>query len=141
MFVWKNLILPVIALGIRPIGIIAQLTRSSMLDVLSQDYVRTAHAKGLSENIVIFKHTLRNALNPVLTSISGWLAALLTGAYFIETVFNYDGLGLQTVNSLKNFDFPVVMGAVLFIAIVFVIMNILTDILYSVLDPRVVIKA
>lgn len=141
MFVWENLILPVIALGIRPIGIIAQLTRSSMLDVLSQDYVRTAHAKGLSENIVIFKHTLRNALNPVLTSISGWLAALLTGAYFIETVFNYDGLGLQTVNSLKNFDFPVVMGAVLFIAIVFVIMNILTDILYSVLDPRVVIKA
>jgi peptide/nickel transport system permease protein len=141
VYVWKNLWLPVLALGIRPIGIIAQLTRSSMLDALTQDYVRTARAKGLSENIVIFKHTLRNALNPVVTSISGWLAALLTGAYFIETVFNYDGLGLQTVNSLKNFDFPVVMGAVLLVAVVFVIVNIFTDLLYSVLDPRVVVKS
>lgn len=141
VFVWKNLILPVIALGIRPIGIIAQLTRSSMLDVLSQDYIRTATAKGLDYYTVVFKHALRNALNPVLTSISGWLAAVLTGAYFIETVFNYDGLGLQTVNSLKNFDFPVVMGSVLFVAVVFVIVNILTDILYSLLDPRVVVKA
>ncbi|HEY0262735.1 MAG TPA: ABC transporter permease [Chitinophagales bacterium] len=141
MYVWKNLILPVIALGIRPIGIIAQLTRSSMLDVLSQDYIRTARAKGLSYYTVIFKHALRNALNPVLTSISGWLAAVLTGAYFIEIVFNYDGLGLQTVNSLKNFDFPVVMGSVLFVAVVFIIVNIFTDILYSLLDPRVVIKA
>jgi ABC-type dipeptide/oligopeptide/nickel transport system permease component len=102
--------------------------------------VRTARAKGLSYYMVVFKHALRNALNPVLTSISGWLAALLTGAYFIETVFNYDGLGLQTVNSLKNFDFPVVMGGVLFVAVVFVIVNIFTDILYSLLDPRVVIK-
>lgn len=141
VYVWKNLWLPVLALGIRPIGIIAQLTRSSMLDALTQDYVRTARAKGLSENLVIFKHTLRNALNPVVTSISGWLAALLTGAYFIETVFNYDGLGLQTVNSLKNFDFPVVMGAVLLVAVVFVIVNIFTDLLYSVLDPRVVVKS
>ncbi len=141
VYVWKNLILPVVALGIRPIGIIAQLTRSSMLDAITQDYVRTARAKGLSENKVIYKHTLRNALNPVLTSISGWLAALLTGAYFIETVFNYDGLGLQTVNSLKNFDFPVVMGAVLLVAVVFVIVNIMTDLLYSVLDPRVIVKA
>jgi ABC-type dipeptide/oligopeptide/nickel transport system permease component len=140
VIVWKNLILPVIALGIRPVGIIAQLTRASMLDVLSQDYVRTARAKGLSYYKVVFKHALRNALNPVITSISGWLAALLTGAYFIETVFNYDGLGLQTVNSLKNFDFPVVMGGVLFVAVVFVIVNIFTDILYSLLDPRVVIK-
>lgn len=140
VFVWKNLILPMFALGIRPIAIITQLTRSSMLDVLSQDYVRTARAKGLSYYKVVFKHALRNALNPVLTSISGWLAALLTGAYFIELVFNYDGLGLQTVNSLKNFDFPVVMGSVLFVAVVFVLMNILTDILYSVLDPRVTVK-
>lgn len=141
VFVWKNLILPVLALGIRPVGIIAQLTRSSMLDVLSQDYIRTASAKGLSYYNVVFKHALRNALNPVLTSISGWLAAVLTGAYFIETVFNYDGLGLQTVNSLKNFDFPVVMGCVLFVAVIFVVVNIFTDILYSLLDPRVVVKA
>jgi peptide/nickel transport system permease protein len=137
VYVWRNLILPVIALGIRPIAIITQLTRSSMLDVLSMDYVRTARAKGLSEYTVIFRHALRNAMNPVITSISGWLAALFTGAYFIEEVFNFNGLGSQTIAAIRNFDFPVVMGLSLFIALVFVGMNILTDILYSLLDPRV----
>lgn len=138
--IWKNLWLPMIALGVRPIAIITQLTRSSMLDVMSQDYIRTAKAKGLSNFKVIFKHTLRNAMNPVVTSISGWLAALLTGAFFIEKVFDYKGLGLQTIESLLSFDFPVVMGSVLFVAFVFVVMNIFTDILYSVLDPRVTVK-
>ena len=137
IYVWRNLILPVIALGIRPIAIITQLTRSSMLDVLSMDYVRTARAKGLSYYVVVFKHTLRNALNPVITSISGWLAALFTGAYFIEEVFNYNGLGSQTINAIRNFDFPVVMGLSLFVAIVFVVMNIMTDMLYAMVDPRV----
>jgi peptide/nickel transport system permease protein len=137
IYVWRNLILPVIALGIRPIAIITQLTRSSMLDVLSMDYIRTATAKGLGYYTVIFKHALRNALNPVITSISGWLAALFTGAYFIEEVFNYYGLGSQTINAIKNFDFPVVMGLSLFVAVVFVLMNILTDVLYSLADPRV----
>ncbi len=140
IYVWKNLWLPMLALGIRPISIITQLTRSSMLDVMNQDFVRTAKAKGLSNNIVIFKHALRNALNPVVTSISGWLAALLTGAFFIEKVFDYKGLGLQTIESLMAFDFPVVMGAVLFVAFVFVVMNILTDLLYAMLDPRVTIS-
>jgi peptide/nickel transport system permease protein len=138
--IWKNLWLPMIALGVRPIAIITQLTRSSMLDVLSQDYIRTAKAKGLSYYSVVFKHALRNAMNPVVTSISGWLAALLTGAFFIEKVFDYKGLGLQTIESLLSFDFPVVMGSVLFVAFVFVVMNIFTDILYSVLDPRVTVK-
>jgi peptide/nickel transport system permease protein len=138
--IWKNLWLPMIALGVRPIAIITQLTRSSMLDVLSQDYIRTAKAKGLSYYQVVFKHALRNAMNPVVTSISGWLAALLTGAFFIEKVFDYKGLGLQTIESLLSFDFPVVMGSVLFVAFVFVVMNIFTDILYSVLDPRVTVK-
>lgn len=138
--IWKNLWLPMIALGVRPIAIITQLTRSSMLDVMSQDYIRTAKAKGLSHYRVIFKHALRNAMNPVVTSISGWLAALLTGAFFIEKVFDYKGLGLQTIESLLSFDFPVVMGSVLFVAFVFVVMNIFTDILYSVLDPRVTVK-
>ncbi|MFN8323817.1 MAG: ABC transporter permease [Chitinophagales bacterium] len=138
--VWKNLWLPMIALGVRPIAIITQLTRSSMLDVLSQDYIRTAKAKGLSYYQVVFKHALRNAMNPVVTSISGWLAALLTGAFFIEKVFDYKGLGLQTIESLLSFDFPVVMGSVLFVAFVFVVMNIFTDILYSILDPRVTVK-
>lgn len=139
--IWKNLWLPMIALGVRPIAIITQLTRSAMLDVMSQDYIRTARAKGLGRYTVIFKHGLRNAMNPVVTSISGWLAALLTGAFFIEKVFDYKGLGLQTIESLLSFDFPVVMGSVLFVAFVFVIMNIFTDILYSVLDPRVSVKA
>ena len=137
--VWKNLWLPMIALGIRPIAIITQLTRSSMLEVLSMDYIRTAKAKGLGFYAITFKHALRNAMNPVVTSISGWLAALLTGAYFIEQVFNYNGLGLATIQSLMLFDFPVVMGAVLLVAVVFIVMNIFTDILYSLLDPRVVI--
>ena len=138
--VWKNLWLPMLALGVRPVAIITQLTRSAMLDVLSQDYIRTAKAKGLSYFSVVFKHALRNAMNPVVTSISGWLAALLTGAFFIEKVFDYKGLGLQTIESLLSFDFPVVMGAVLFVAFIFVIMNIFTDILYSLLDPRVTVK-
>ncbi|MCW5908992.1 MAG: ABC transporter permease [Chitinophagales bacterium] len=138
--IWKNLWLPMIALGVRPVAIITQLTRSSMLDVLNQDYIRTARAKGLSYYSVVFKHALRNALNPVVTSISGWLAALLTGAFFIEKVFDYKGLGLQTIESLLSFDFPVVMGSVLFVAFVFVVMNIFTDILYSILDPRVTVK-
>jgi peptide/nickel transport system permease protein len=138
--IWKNLWLPMIALGVRPVAIITQLTRSSMLDVLSQDYIRTAKAKGLGYYAVVFKHALRNAMNPVVTSISGWLAALLTGAFFIEKVFDYKGLGLQTIESLLSFDFPVVMGSVLFVAFVFVVMNIFTDILYSILDPRVTIK-
>lgn len=138
--VWKNLILPVVALGIRPISLIAQLTRSAMLDVLSQDYIRTAKAKGLSQRKVLFKHALRNAMNPILTSLTGWFAAVLTGAYFVEKVFSYNGLGLLTIGSILNFDFPVVMGCVLLVATIFVVMNIITDILYSLLDPRVVIK-
>ena len=138
--IWKNLWLPMLALGVRPIAIITQLTRSSMLDVMSQDYIRTAKAKGLSYYSVVFKHGLRNAMNPVVTSISGWLAALLTGAFFIEKVFDYKGLGLQTIESLLSFDFPVVMGSVLFVAFVFVVVNIFNDILYSILDPRVTVK-
>jgi peptide/nickel transport system permease protein len=134
---WKNLILPTIALGIRPVAIILQLTRNSMLDVLSADYIRTATSKGLSRKVVILKHALRNALNPVVTSITGWFAALLAGAFFVEYIFDFKGLGHETVNALTMFDFPVVMGAVLLIAFVFVLVNILVDILYSMLDPRI----
>ena len=137
MLALQNLILPAIALGIRPLAIITQLTRSSMLDVLSQDYIRTATAKGLAPKTVIIKHALRNALNPVLTSVSGWLASLLAGAFFIEYIFNWHGIGKLTVDALLTADFPVVMGSVLFIALIFVIVNTLADILYGVLDPRV----
>ncbi len=133
----KNLILPAITLGIRPLSIIVQLTRSSMLDVLSQDYIRTAKAKGLSYYKVIFKHTLRNALNPVVTAVSGWLASLLAGSFFIEYIFGWKGIGKVTVDSLEKYDFPVVMGSVLMIAVFFVIINIIVDVLYGLLDPRI----
>lgn len=136
----KNMILPAIALGIRPIGIIFQLTRSAMLDVLSQDYMRTAKAKGLSFGKILYKHALRNAMNPVITTISGWFASLLAGAYFVEIIFGINGLGSVTVNNLLNFDFPVAMGSVLFTAAVFVLVNILVDIMYGILDPRISLK-
>ena len=133
----QNLILPAIALGIRPIAVITQLTRSAMIDVLSNDYIRTARAKGLSERKIVFRHALKNALNPVVTSISGWLAGLLTGAFFIEAIFGYNGIGYETVNALKTFDYPVAMGAILYTAVIFVVINIIVDILYSVIDPRI----
>jgi peptide/nickel transport system permease protein len=134
---WQNLILPALALGLRPVALITQLTRSTMLDVLSQDYVRTARAKGLSEKTVLVKHALKNALNPLISAVSGWFAALLTGAFFVESVFNFKGLGDVTVQALLNFDIPVVLGSVLFASIVFITVNIFTDMLYGWVDPRV----
>jgi ABC-type dipeptide/oligopeptide/nickel transport system permease component len=139
--VLKNLLLPAVVLGIRPIAVIVQLTRSAMLDVLTMDYVRTARAKGLGERTVLWRHALRNALNPVVTSISGWFAALLAGAFFVEIIFDYKGLGFETVEALRKFDFPVLMGAILFAATIFVVINVLVDILYSVLDPRVSVRS
>nr|WP_199076019.1 ABC transporter permease [Pedobacter sp. ASV19] len=134
---WKNLILPMFALALRPLAIIVQLTRSTMLDVLSQDYIRTARAKGLSRHTIIYKHALRNALNPVITAVSGWFASLLAGSFFVEYIFGYNGLGRATVNALEMSDFPVVMGSILFIAFIFVVINILVDVLYALVDPRV----
>ena len=136
----KNLILPAITLGIRPLAIITQLTRSAMLDVLDQDYIRTAYAKGLSKKAVIFKHALRNALNPVITAITGWFAELLAGAFFVEYIFGWNGIGKITVDALEKLDFPVVMGSVLITATFFIIINILADLLYGVVDPRVRMK-
>jgi len=133
----QNLILPAITLGIRPLAIITQLTRSSMLDVLNQDYIRTAYAKGLSKRTVVFKHALRNALNPVITAITGWFAELLAGAFFVEYIFGWKGIGKVTVEALDKLDYPVVMGSVLFSAAFFILINILADILYGVVDPRV----
>jgi peptide/nickel transport system permease protein len=102
---WRNLVLPAITLGIRPLSVIIQLTRTSMLDVLSQDYIRTARAKGLSPARVIFRHALRNALNPVVTAISGWLAGLLAGAVFVEKIFSWHGIGYEVVEALKTMIF------------------------------------
>ncbi|MBP6025505.1 MAG: ABC transporter permease [Ferruginibacter sp.] len=133
----KNLILPAFTLGIRPLAIITQLTRSAMLDVLSQDYIRTAYAKGLSKTKVVFKHGLRNALNPVITAITGWFAELLAGAFFVEYIFGWKGLGKITVDALEKLDYPVVMGSVLISACIFIVINMLADVLYGVVDPRV----
>jgi len=135
-----HLILPAITLGIRPLAIIAQLTRSSLLDALNQDYIRTAYAKGLSKTKMIFKHALPNALNPVITAISGWFAELLTGSFFIEYIFSWKGIGKLTVESLDKFDFPILMGAILVSAAIFTLVNFLTDIMYTKIDPRVKLK-
>ncbi|MCW3085401.1 MAG: transporter permease [Bacteroidetes bacterium] len=136
----KNLILPTLTLGLRPLAIIIQLTRSSVLDVLSQDYIRTATAKGLSFYKVIFKHVLKNALNPVITAISGWFAGLMAGAVFVEMIFNWKGIGYEVVDALNKNDLPVVMGATLVFALIFVAINIIVDIVYGILDPRVRIQ-
>jgi len=133
----KNLILPALTLGIRPLAIITQLTRSAMLDVLNMDYIRTAYAKGLSKTQVVFKHALRNALNPVITAITGWFAELLAGAFFVEYIFGWNGIGKITVDALEKLDFPVVMGSVLITATFFIIVNIAADILYGIVDPRI----
>jgi peptide/nickel transport system permease protein len=133
---WKNLILPSLALGIRPISVIAQLTRSSFLDVLASDFIRTAKSKGLTFSGIVIKHALPNALNPIITSLTGWFASLLAGAYFVEKVFNYKGLGELTINGLINYDIPVILACVLTISIIFILMNILTDVLYFLTDPK-----
>jgi peptide/nickel transport system permease protein len=134
---FRNAILPAITLGIRPMAIIAQLTRGSMLDILNQDYIRTAYAKGLSRRQVIWHHALRNALNPVITAITGWFAELLAGAFFVEYIFGWKGIGKVTVDALAKLDFPVVMGSVLVTSFFFISINILADWLYRVVDPRV----
>lgn len=135
--VWRNLILPAITLGIRPLAIIMQLTRSSMLEVLGMDYMRTARAKGLGFNTIILKHGLINALNPVVTAISGWLASLMAGAVFVEIVFGWNGIGNVLLDALNTSDLPVVMGAVLVVSIIFVAINVLVDVIYGIIDPRV----
>ncbi|WP_442265763.1 ABC transporter permease [Tenacibaculum sp. ZS6-P6] len=134
---WKNLILPSIVLGIRPLAVVSQLMRNSLLETLNQDYIRTARAKGLSNFKVIKNHALKNSLNPVVTAISGWFASMLAGAVFIEYIFNWNGLGKEIVNALDTLDLPVIMGSVLVISSIFIIINILVDIIYVWLDPRV----
>lgn len=134
---WKNLLLPAIVLGIRPLAVVIQLMRNSLLEVLNLDYIRTARAKGLSEFQIIRKHAVKNALNPVVTAISGWFASMLAGAVFVEYIFGWNGLGKEIVNALNTLDLPVIMGAVLIIALIFIIINIFVDIIYAWLDPKV----
>lgn len=133
----KNLILPALTLGLRPLAVVVELTRTSLLEALSMDYIRTARAKGLKEWRVVGVHALRNAMTPVVTAISGWFASLLAGAVFVEYVFDWKGIGVIIVDALDTFDFPVIMGTVLLIAFMLIIINVIVDIIYGILDPRV----
>ena len=140
VLVFKNMILPSIALGIRPVSIVTQLMRSSMLNIVDEKYVIAARAKGLSNHMLVKNHMIKNALNPVVTALSGWFAALLAGAFFVEYIFNFKGLGFVTVTALLNYDIPVVIGALLLTSAIFILINIAVDLLYSLLDPRIEFK-
>jgi peptide/nickel transport system permease protein len=135
--VLRHLILPAIALGTIPMAMIARVTRSSMLEVLRQDFIRTERAKGLSERAVIYKHAVRNAMVPVVTVIGLNFGLLLAGAILTETVFSWPGLGRLVVEAVYERDYPLVVGCILIFAIVFVIVNLITDILYTYIDPRI----
>ena len=136
----SNLLLPMLTLGVRPLSVIAQLTRNSLLDILSSDYIRTAKSKGLSKARIIWRHAIPPALNPVITAASGWFAGMLAGAVFVEFIFGWRGLGLELFEALQREDQPIVMGSVLFFAAFFVLVNILVDIIYAWLDPRIRLK-
>jgi peptide/nickel transport system permease protein len=134
---WKNLLLPAIVLGIRPLAVVSQLMRNSLLEVLNQDYITTAKAKGLSKTAVIGRHALKNSLNPVVTAISGWFASMLAGAVFVEFIFGWNGIGKEIVDALNKSDLPVIMGTVIVIASLFIVINIFVDIVYGWLDPKI----
>lgn len=132
---YAHLILPCLALGIRPIALITQLVRSTMIDVLSGDYVRTALSKGVSSSSIVWSHALPNGLNPIITALTGWLASMLAGTFFVERVFSFRGVGDLTISALLQYDIPVVLGCILFVCSVFILVTLLADILYVVTDP------
>ncbi len=132
-----GLVLPVIALSLYPMSYITRLTRSSMLDVLQQDYIRTARAKGVSKILIIFKHALKNALIPVITYIGPMIAYIVTGSFVIERIFSVPGIGRQFVSCITNRDYPAIMGTTIFLASLVVIMNLISDIFYKIVDPRI----
>ena len=132
-----NYILPVIALALYPMSYIIRLTKSSMLDVLGQDYIRTARAKGVSEGKIIFKHALKNALTPIITYIGPLTAYTLVGSMVVETIFTIGGLGSKFVGGITNRDYPMIMGTTIFLAILIVVFTLISDLLYKVVDPRV----
>lgn len=133
----ENLILPAVVLAARPAALIGRMTRSSMLETLRQDYIRTARAKGLSPATVLFKHALKNAFLPVLTTAGVSFGYLLSGSFVVETIFTVPGVGYQSINSVFQRDYSVIQGTTLVLAVVFVVTNLVIDLLYAVLDPRV----
>ncbi|MFK3939519.1 ABC transporter permease [Alkalihalobacillus sp. NPDC078783] len=134
---WKHMILPALALGTTPMAIIARLTRSSMVEVLTQDYIRTAKAKGISPFKIVVKHALRNALLPVVTILGTLVASILTGSFVIEKIFAIPGMGRYFVESINSRDYPVIMGTTIFYSGILMIMLLIVDIMYGILDPRI----
>lgn len=134
---WKHLVLPAVSLAMYQVGLVARLTRTSMCEVLSADFVRTSRAKGLPEPMVVLKHALKNAALPVVTVLGIQTGVLFGGSVVTETVFAWPGVGTLAVNAIYQRDFPIVQGVVLLFAAVFVILNLAVDLLYSLLDPRV----
>lgn len=134
---WKYLVLPAITLGVRPAAIIARLTRSCMLEVMSQDYIRTARAKGVKESAVVIRHALKNAMIPVVTIIGTSVSDLLSGAVLTESIFAWPGLGRLAIEALVNRDFPMIRGVVIVMALTFLVANLIVDISYGFFDPRV----
>lgn len=134
---WRNLVMPAVALSAAPAAVIARITRSAMLEVIGSDYVTTARAKGLSERLVIWRHALRNALVPVITILGLQIGGLLSGAVITESIFNWPGVGRLLLDSMLRRDFPVVQGGVVLVAAVFALVNLLTDLVYAVVDPRI----
>ena len=132
-----NYVLPVIALSLSPMAYITRLTKTSMLDVLGQDYVRTAKAKGVNPYKVIFVHSLRNALIPVITYVGPLTASILTGSLVVETIFTIGGLGSKFVDSITKRDYTMIMGTTIFLATLMITMNLLSDLVYKVVDPRI----
>ena len=137
---WKHYIMPVISLAFYPTAYIMRLMRSSMLDVLGQDYMRTARAKGLSQKVSIFKHALRNAILPVVTYVGPMLAYTLTGSFVVEKIFTIPGLGGEFIGSITTRDYTVIMGTTIFLAALMVVMNVVVDIVYKIIDPRIKLK-
>lgn len=137
---WKHYIMPVISLSFYPTAYIMRLMRSSMLDVLGQDYMRTAKAKGVSEQKRIFKHALRNAILPVITYLGPMIAYTLTGSFVVEKIFTIPGLGGEFIGSINSRDYTVIMGTTIFLATIIVIMNVVVDIIYKLVDPRIKLK-
>ena len=134
---WQGLILPVITLSLSPLSSITRLTRSSMLDVLGQDYIRTAKAKGVSSVKIIFGHALKNSLIPVITYVGPMLAYIVTGSLVVEQIFAVNGVGKAFVSSITDRDYPLIMGTTIVLATLIVVMNLVSDILYKVVDPRI----
>ena len=134
---FKHLILPAVTLATVPMAIIARITRSSMLEVMGQEYIRTARAKGLGTRAIIFRHALKNALIPIITVIGNMFALLLTGAVLTETVFSWPGLGRAMVDAIGQRDFPIILGSVTLFAVTFVMVNLIVDIIYAWVDPRI----